>query len=185
MLAGALFAAALTAASPAAGQTGTTTDTTTTTAVPGAPIGEAALPTNVATILPGGKASVPAGAPGSVARAIKAANRIHRKTYIWGGGHRSFRARGYDCSGAVSYVLHAAGLLRSPLVSGQLAYWGSLGPGSWITVYANRTHTYMVIAGLRYDTSPRGEWIDQGRGPRWRYTLRTGAGFAVRHWQGL
>ena len=185
MLAGALFAAALIAASPAAGQTGTTTDTTTTTAVPGAPIGEAALPTNVATILPGGKASVPAGAPGSVARAIKAANRIHRKTYIWGGGHHSFRARGYDCSGAVSYVLHAAGLLRSPLVSGQLAYWGSLGPGSWITVYANRTHTYMVIAGLRYDTSPRGEWIDQGRGPRWRYTLRTGAGFAVRHWQGL
>jgi hypothetical protein len=161
-----------------------TTDTTT-TAVPGAPVGEPAVPTNVATILPGGKASVPAGSPDQVVRAIKAANKIHRKTYIWGGGHRSFRARGYDCSGAVSYVLHAAGVLRSPLVSGQLAYWGSPGPGSWITVYANRTHTYMVIAGVRYDTSPRGEWIDQGRGPRWRYTLRTGAGFAVRHWQGL
>jgi hypothetical protein len=167
------------------GQTGTTTDTTTTAPVPGAPVGESAVPTNLATILPGGKASVPAGAPAPVARAIKAANKLHRKTYIWGGGHRSFKARGYDCSGAVSYVLHAAGVLRSPLVSGQLAYWGSPGPGSWITVYANRTHTYMVIAGLRYDTSPRGEWIDQGRGPRWRYTLRTGAGFAVRHWQGL
>jgi hypothetical protein len=148
-------------------------------------VGEPAVPTNLATILPGGKASVPAGAPAPVVRAIKAANKLHRKTYIWGGGHRSFKARGYDCSGAVSYVLHAAGVLRSPLVSGQLAYWGSPGPGSWITVYANRTHTYMVIAGLRYDTSPRGEWIDQGRGPRWRYTLRTGAGFAVRHWQGL
>ncbi|HSD23360.1 MAG TPA: hypothetical protein VLB79_03450 [Solirubrobacterales bacterium] len=184
-LAGALFCGALIAASPAAGQTGTTTGTTTTTPVPGAPVGESSVPTNVATILPGGKASPPAGAPYSVVRAIKAANKIHRKTYIWGGGHRSFRARGYDCSGAVSYVLHAAGLLRSPLVSGQLAFWGSPGPGSWITVYANRTHTYMVIAGLRYDTSPRGEWIDQGRGPRWRYTLRTGAGFAVRHWQGL
>ena len=175
----------LIAASPAAGQTDTTTDTTTTTPVPGAPAGEPAVPANVATILPGGKAIVPAGAPYPVARAIKAANKIHRKTYIWGGGHRSFRARGYDCSGAVSYVLHAAGVLRSPLVSGQLAFWGSSGPGGWITVYANRTHTYMVIAGLRYDTSPRGEWIDQGRGPRWRYTLRTGAGFAVRHWQGL
>ena len=177
----------LVAASPAAGQVGTTTGETTTTVVPGAPVGEVpvAIDPNLATILPGGKASVPVSAPGPVARAIKAANKIHRRTYIWGGGHRSFRAKGYDCSGAVSYVLHAAGVLRSPLVSGQLAFWGSSGPGSWITVYANRTHTYMVIAGLRYDTSPRGEWIDQGRGPRWRYTLRTGNGFAVRHWQGL
>jgi hypothetical protein len=180
-----LFAGALIAASPAAGQTDTTTTTTTTTPVPGAPVGEPAAPTNLATILPGGKASIPAGAPSAVVRAIQAANRIHRKTYIWGGGHRGFKAKGYDCSGAVSYVLHAARLLSYPLVSGQLASWGSPGPGTWITVYANRTHTYMMIAGLRYDTSPRGEWIDQGRGPRWRYTVRTGAGFAVRHWNGL
>ena len=184
-LAGVLFAGALIAASPAAGQTDTTTTTTTTTPVPGAPVGEPAAPTNLATILPGGKASIPAGAPSAVVRAIQAANRIHRKTYIWGGGHRGFKAKGYDCSGAVSYVLHAARLLSYPLVSGQLASWGSPGPGTWITVYANRTHTYMMIAGLRYDTSPRGEWIDQGRGPRWRYTVRTGAGFAVRHWNGL
>jgi hypothetical protein len=184
-LATALFVGALIAAAPAAGQSGTTTDTTTTTPVPGAPAGAPAMPANVATVLPGGKASVPVGAPLAVARAIKAANKIHRRTYIWGGGHRSFKARGYDCSGAVSYVLHAAGLLRSPLVSGQLAFWGSPGPGNWITVYANRTHTYMMIAGLRYDTSPRGETIDQGRGPRWRYTVRTGTGFAIRHWNGL
>ena len=181
-LAVALLAGALIAASSAAGQT---TDTTTTTPEPGAPAGAPPVATGVATILPGGKASVPAGAPYSVARAIKAANKIHRRTYIWGGGHRSFKAKGYDCSGAVSYVLHAAGLLGSPLVSGQLASWGSAGLGSWITVYANRTHTYMVIAGLRYDTSPLGEWLNQGRGPRWRYTLRTGTGFAVRHWDGL
>lgn len=183
--AAALFAGALIAASPAPGQSGTTTGTTTTTPIPGAPAGTVPPPANGATILPGGKASIPAGAPYSVARAIKAANKIHRKTYIWGGGHRSFKAKGYDCSGAVSYVLHAAGVLRYPLVSGQLASWGSPGPGSWITVYANRTHTYMVIAGLRYDTSPRGEWIDQGRGPRWRYTLRLPTGFAIRHWAGL
>ncbi len=118
-------------------------------------------------------------------RAIQAANRIHRRTYIWGGGHRGFKAKGYDCSGAVSYVLHAAGVLSSPLVSGQLAWWGLPGPGSWITVYANKTHTYMVVAGLRYDTSPLGESVDQGRGPRWRYTLRTGTGFAIRHFSGL
>ena len=187
-LAGALFAGALIAASPAAGQTGTTTTTTTTTPVPGAPTGAPPPVTtnpNVATILPGGKASVPASAPSTVVRAIKAANKIHRRTYIWGGGHRSFRAKGYDCSGAVSYVLHAAHLLRYPLVSGQLASWGMPGYGNWITVFANRVHTYMYIAGLRFDTSPRGEWIDQGRGPRWRYTLRTGNGFAVRHYRGL
>jgi hypothetical protein len=179
-LAGLLFFAALVAAAPAAGQT----DSTTTT-VPGAPAGTVPGPTSIATVLPDGKASIPPGAPYAVTRAIQAANRIHRRTYIWGGGHRSFKAKGYDCSGAVSYVLHAAGLLSSPLVSGQLAFWGVPGPGSWITVYANKTHTYMVIAGLRYDTSPLGESVNQGRGPRWRYTLRTGTGFAVRHYIGL
>jgi hypothetical protein len=179
-LAGVLFALSLIAAAPAAGQTESTTTTP-----PGAPVGSAPPPTSAATILPGGKASIPAGAPYSIVRAIQAANRIHRRTYIWGGGHRSFKAKGYDCSGAVSYVLHAAGVLSSPLVSGQLAWWGVPGPGTWITVYANKTHTYMVIAGLRYDTSPLGESVNQGRGPRWRYTLRTGTGFAVRHYSGL
>jgi hypothetical protein len=178
-LAGLLFAVALIAAAPAAGQTESTTTTP-----PGAPVGSAP-PASTATILPGGKASIPVGAPYAVVRAIQAANRIHRKTYIWGGGHRGFKAKGYDCSGAVSYVLHAAGVLSSPLVSGQLAWWGVPGPGTWITVFANKTHTYMYIAGLRYDTSPLGESVDQGRGPRWRYTLRTGTGFAIRHYAGL
>ena len=181
-LAGLVLAAALVAASPATAQTD---GTTTTTAVPGAPEGMAPGPITAATILPNGKASRPPGAPYAVTRAIQAANRIHKRTYIWGGGHRAFKAKGYDCSGAVSYVLHAAGVLSAPLVSGQLALWGSPGPGSWITVYANKTHTYMVIAGLRYDTSPLGESVNQGRGPRWRYTLRTGSGFAIRHYTGL
>jgi hypothetical protein len=185
-LAIALLVGALIAAAPAAGQTTTTTATTTTTSPePGAPAGSPPAPTNLAAILAGGKASIPAGAPYAVVRAIQAANRIHRKTYIWGGGHRGFKAKGYDCSGAVSYVLHAAGVLSYPMVSGQLAYWGAPGYGNWITVFANKVHTYMYIAGLRFDTSPRGEWIDQGRGPRWRYTLRTGAGFAIRHYPGL
>ena len=181
-LAGLILAGSLITASPALGQTQSTT--TTIPAVPGAPVGETA-PTSFATMLPGGVASVPADAPYAVARAIGAANRIRTRPYIWGGGHRSWKSRGYDCSGAVSYVLHAAGVLTRPLVSGQLAWWGTAGLGSWITVYANRTHTFMVIAGLRFDTSPRGEWIDQGRGPRWRYTLRAPTGFAVRHYAGL
>jgi hypothetical protein len=178
-LAALLLAGSLIAASPAVGQT----DSTTT--VPGAPEGDAAPLTGLASIQPDGTASIPEGAPYSVVRAIQAAIRIHTRTYIWGGGHRHWKSKGYDCSGAVSYVLHAAGVLSSRLVSGQLAWWGDPGPGTWITVYANRTHTYMTIAGLRYDTSPRGEWIDQGRGPRWRYTLRDNIGFAVRHYPGL
>jgi hypothetical protein len=186
-----LLAGTLVAAAPAASQTTDTTTTTptttTTTTVPGAPVGApaAAPPGALAAILPGGIASIPDGTPYQVARAIGAANRIHRRPYIWGGGHRRWKSRGYDCSGAVSYVLHAAGLLSAPLVSGQLAFWGTYGPGTWITVYANKVHTYMVIAGLRYDTSPLGESVDQGRGPRWRYTLRTGTGFAVRHYPGF
>ena len=63
------------------------------------------------------RADTPGGA-GPYSQAIKAGNRIHTKPYIWGGGHRRFKSRGYDCSGAVSYVLHAAGLLRSPLAQG-------------------------------------------------------------------
>ena len=180
-LAAIVLACSLIAASPALGQT----DSTTTTPMPGAPDGETAPLTGLAAIQPGGDASIPAGAPYSVVRAIQAANRINSRTYIWGGGHRRFKSKGYDCSGAVSYVLHAAGVLSSPLVSGQLAWWGEYGAGTWITVYANKTHTYMTIAGLRYDTSPRGEWIDQGRGPRWRYTLRDNIGFAIRHYPGL
>ena len=186
-----LFAISLLAAAPAAGQdigtTTSTTTTTTTTTTPGSPGDVAAPPPNpnVATILPDGRASFPPNAPAVVDRAIRAANQIHRRPYIWGGGHLSWRSSGYDCSGAVSYVLHAARLLSTPLVSGQLASWGTSGPGNWITVYANKVHTFMIIAGLRFDTSPVGEWINQGRGPRWRYTIPYRPHFAVRHWPGL
>jgi hypothetical protein len=179
-LAGLVFAASLFCAVPAMAQTGGTGSpgSTTTSTTPTAPSGNARIQSD-------GTALAPANAPRPVRKAIAAANRIHTRPYIWGGGHRSFKAKGYDCSGAVSYVLHAAGVLSSPLVSGQLASWGVSGPGSWITVFANKTHTYMYVAGLRYDTSPLGESIDQGRGPRWRYTLRTGTGFAIRHYPGL
>jgi hypothetical protein len=142
-------------------------------------------PAGIATLGANGKAIAPPDAPYVVQNAVRAANRIRKKRYIWGGGHRRWKSKGYDCSGAVSYVLHAAGLLSSPLVSGQLAGWGSPGLGRWITVYANRAHTFMVIAGLRYDTSAVGESLNQGSGPRWRVTLRSGVGYAARHYPGL
>ena len=131
-------------------------------------------------VLSHGQAVAPADAPEAVRLAIAAANHIRHKPYVWGGGHASFTARGYDCSGSVSYVLHAAGLLSFPEVSGALAHWGVLGEGNWITVYANAGHAFMIIAGLRFDTSGAG-----ASGPRWRAEPRWLRGFHRRHPAGL
>ncbi len=150
--------------------------TTTATGVPG-----------VATLAADGSAIPPTDAPRPVRKAINAANRIHTLPYIWGGGHnRKFSGAGYDCSGAVSYVLHAAGLLKFPMTSGGLARsWGLPGAGRWITVYANKSHTYAVIAGLRWDTSAVGESLNQGSGPRWRQSQRDPTGYAAKYSPGL
>jgi cell wall-associated NlpC family hydrolase len=127
----------------------------------------------------GSRAVAPASAPAVVKQVIAAANRIRTTPYIWGGGHRSFVSSGYDCSGAVSYALHGGGLLTSPLVSGSLATFGEAGPGRWITIYANASHAYMVVAGLRFDTA--GD--TSGTGPRWHPTTTAAAGgtFVARH----
>jgi hypothetical protein len=184
-----LVALAIAAFALSCAATASAQETTTTT--PAGPPGsiEGIPPTSppgIATRLPNGKAVPPVGAPLPVVNAINAANRIRKKPYIWGGGHRRWKSRGYDCSGAVSYVLHAAGLLDRPLVSGLLASrWGTPGLGSWITVYANRSHVYAVIAGLRYDTSAVGEPFNQGSGPRWRMTHRNPAGYAAKYYPGF
>lgn len=128
-------------------------------------------------------AIAPAKAPKTVKRMIRAANRISRLPYVWGGGHGSFKSRGYDCSGAVSYVLRAGRYLRTPLTSGSLSRWGRRGKNRWVTVYANRGHVYMVIAGLRFDTS----YLTDGdsSGPGWSKRRRPSRGFAVRSPRGL
>ena len=125
-----------------------------------------------------GFATAPSEAPQAVKGAIAAANSISMTPYIWGGGHESFYAPGYDCSGAVSFALFGAGLLEHPLTSGQLESYGEPGPGRWITIYANATHAYAVIAGLRWDTvgDPAGT-----TGPRWHAEPPYPAGFVVRH----
>ncbi len=126
----------------------------------------------------GRTAVAPKSAPRAVKRMIRAANSLTKKPYVWGGGHARWYDRGYDCSGATSFVLRAGGVLSWPMVSGQLARWGSNGPGRWVRVYAHGTHVFMVIAGLRYDTSP---WGYGDNGPRWRSTVRPTKGFALRH----
>jgi cell wall-associated NlpC family hydrolase len=128
-----------------------------------------------------GEAIPPPDAPPIVKRVIAAANEIDTRPYIWGGGHASFIAKGYDCSGAVSYALHGANLLGYTQVSGQLAHYGDPGPGKWITIYANAEHVFMVVAGLRFDTRNDPEHIS---GPRWKMAAPEASilpKFAVRH----
>jgi cell wall-associated NlpC family hydrolase len=124
-----------------------------------------------------GIALAPPDAPERIAGAINAANTIVGRPYIWGGGHGSWYSRGYDCSGAVSFALAGGGFLASPLTSGQLESWGAPGPGRWLTVFASPTHTYAVIAGLRWDTVGDA----RGTGPRWHLAGAVPAGFVARH----
>jgi hypothetical protein len=128
-----------------------------------------------------GTIPIPSGVPEAVQRVIAGGNAIADFPYIWGGGHASFIANGYDCSGSVSYALAAGGLLSAPLVSGELANWGEPGPGRWITIYANAGHTFMDVDGMWFDTAGRS-------GPyasRWLVATPSLEGYAVRHPQGL
>ncbi len=147
--------------------------------------GGAAMPTvpvegDEAKLNKDGTATPPEDAPAAVVKAIEAANEIEDKPYEYGGGHGDFKDKGYDCSGAVSYALHAARLLKSPMDSSGLMKWGERGKGDWITVYSNPGHAYVVIAGLRWDTS-----MTEGDGPGWSDEMRSSDGFKKRHWDGL
>lgn len=136
-------------------------------------------PGQEAQVISESEASAPASAPQAVKDAISAGNAIATTPYVWGGGHGSFESSGYDCSGAVSYALHGAGLLESPLDSTGLETWGEPGPGQWITVYANSGHAWMVIAGIAFDTVG-------GPGPRWHDPwVDSPEGFVARHPAGL
>jgi peptidoglycan hydrolase-like protein with peptidoglycan-binding domain len=164
----------------------TATDPTTT------PVAPTTTPGATATIDSSGNATAPASAPTVVQEMIAAANSINTKPYIYAGGHASWSAPGYDCSGAVSFVLHAAGLLSSPEDSTQLESFGSAGAGQWVTVYANAGHTWIVIAGLAFNTGHWGPTAPAGSGPRWLIeadataNLNDGTGgYTVRHPSGL
>jgi cell wall-associated NlpC family hydrolase len=128
-------------------------------------------------ILLTGIALPPPDAPQAVKDVIANANAIVGRPYVWGGGHGSFYSYGYDCSGAVSFALFGGGMIPRPLTSGELEGWGAAGPGKWITVYANASHTFAEIAGLRYDTSG----TESGTGPRWHLGARPTEDFVVRH----
>ena len=141
-------------------------------------LSEIPAPAGHATIDSSGDAIPPANAPLAVRGAIEAANQIDDLPYIWGGGHGSFTSSGYDCSGAVSYMLHGGGFLSSPLDSTGLEVWGESGGGNWITVFANSGHAWAYVAGLRWDTGGPGG----GSGPRWSTVMRDDtSSFVARH----
>lgn len=141
-------------------------------------LSEIPAPAGHATIDSSGDAIPPANAPLAVRGAIAAANQIDDLPYIWGGGHGSFTSSGYDCSGAVSYMLHGGGFLSSPLDSTGFEVWGESGGGNWITVFANSGHAWAYVAGLRWDTGGPGG----GSGPRWSSVMRDDASsFVARH----
>jgi peptidoglycan hydrolase CwlO-like protein len=127
-----------------------------------------------------GMVQPPPVAPAAVDRIIAAGNAIATLPYIYGGGHASFQANGYDCSGSVSYALAAAGLVSSPMVSGQFESWGDPGPGRWVTIYANADHVWMDVAGWRFDTVAQAV-----TGTRWAQGGGEFSGFVVRHPPGL
>ena len=152
-------------------------------AQPNIPTGGATV-TASATLKTARAAVAPAGAPAEVQAAVAEANEIVGRPYVWGGGHRSFTSRGYDCSGAVSYLLHGGGLLDSPLDSSSFMRWGAAGRGQWITVWTNPTHAFVEIAGLRLDTSAAEDPTGR-QGPQWRPARRSHRGFVARHPAGL
>jgi len=140
----------------------------------------AEAPTDEAYVDDDGLAVAPASAPEEVKAIIAAGNEIATKPYKYGGGHGRWSDSGYDCSGSVSYALHGADLLDSPLDSTGFISWGRRGRGEWVTIRTNPSHAYMIVAGLRFDTSARRE-----TGSRWTEDMRSGRGFTARHPAGL
>jgi peptidoglycan hydrolase-like protein with peptidoglycan-binding domain len=133
-----------------------------------------------ATVNADGLAAAPADAPQAVKDIIAAGNRIASKPYHYGGGHGKWEDSGYDCSGSVSYALHGAGLIQVSRDSTGFESFGQKGYGQWVTIYANAGHAWMMVAGLRFDTSGL-----SSAGSRWQTATRSTKGYVVRHPAGL
>jgi hypothetical protein len=129
-----------------------------------------------------GTATAPESAPDVVKAVIAAGNRIIDKPYKYGGGHGRWEDSGYDCSGSMSYALHGGGLLEDALTSSGFSRFGDAGKGQWITTYGSGGHSYMVVAGLRFDT---GYNDSSSSGPKWSAKMRPSSGYVQRHPAGL
>jgi cell wall-associated NlpC family hydrolase len=121
-------------------------------------------------------------------KAIKAAAGALTKRhipYVWGGGHGSIESApaGLDCSGAVSWVLNKAGILKTPLTSGSMGEVLKPGPGA-VTVFYNAGHTFMKIGNEYWGTSV-GDSGAGGLGPHPVPSASYLAQYSVGHVPGL
>jgi len=147
----------------------------------------------------GHAALIPVGAPAVVQAMLVGADELQDLPYGPGGHPDPRGAMEEDCSSTVSYVLYRSGLVpigeilaKNPLAQ-DYVHWGRPGPGRWVTIYSTTSptdHTFMVIAGLRLDTSHDGTDVGPNRaqdGPRWRIFdhIPTWARWSVRHPPGL
>jgi len=144
-------------------------------------------------------ALVPAQAPPVVQAMVIAGNELQELPYGPTGHPDPRDADSEDCSSTVNYVLYRSGvrpieeIVRENPLAQDYVDWGEPGPGKWVTIYATTSptdHVFVVIAGLRLDTSHDG--TDEGPnrsedGPRWRILDRipTWAAWSVRHPPGL
>ena len=144
-------------------------------------------------------ALVPAGAPATVQAMVVAGNELQELPYGPDGHPNPLGASEEDCSSTLNYVLYRAGVrpLSEIVTDNPLAQsyvdWGAPGPGRWVTIYATTAptdHVFVVIAGLRLDTSHDGTDVGPNRyenGPRWRILdhIPEWAHWSVRHPPGL
>jgi hypothetical protein len=144
-------------------------------------------------------ALVPAGAPRVVQAMVIAGNELQELPYGPDGHPDPRGVPDEDCSSTLNYLLYRSGvrpiseiLRENPLAQNYIS-WGEPGPGRWVTIYATTAptaHVFVVIAGLRLDTSHNGTDVGPNRdqdGPRWRILdhTPTWAHWSVRHPVGL
>jgi hypothetical protein len=146
-------------------------------------------------ILASGLAAAGEQAPDQVKAMVAAGNRLLGAAYLYGGAHGSSLntlGAAYDCSSAVSYVLHAGGVFGEYAEdSTELESYGDPGPGSYVSIYANAAHAFIYVGGLRFDTVEDPAY-DSGPnsgkpGPKWRVSASVPgwASWTVRHPPGL
>jgi len=128
-----------------------------------------------ARVLASGLAAAPRNAPFEVKAIIAEGNKIAHLPYKWGGGHGSWTDTGYDCSGSLTFALRTT-FRRGPVPTFGYSNWQLPGKGAWVTTYASSYHVYMVVAGIRFDTSGLRQ-----SGSRWQTEMRSGDGFVARH----
>jgi hypothetical protein len=146
-------------------------------------------------ILASGLAAAGEEAPAAVKAMVNAGNRLFNASYLYGGAHGTPLSQlqpAYDCSSAVSYLLHAGGVFGDYAEdSTQLESYGQPGPGRYVSIYANTVHAFVYVSGLRFDTVEAAAYDtgpNSGKpGPKWRLSPSVPAWstWTVRHPVGL